>query len=260
MAIPTTRGDAVRLYLSGAASHGAAQADPALSLGNYRSSTRAGGLGCLLVDAIAGVRVAFVAGANGVGSGRLSATDDDSLTWQAPGGTQGTAVRVLAGEQRVLEDGADPGKFVLVTRATADALVGSMTVKTVQQFNDVLGQANGEAGSGETYRCVFVVNAGGAVVEDLKIWIDESVTNVAIALEEPSARAGGFCQTVADADTAPTGVTFVSPDAADHADVVTVDALLPGEHVGLWVRRDLTSVAAGPRYDVPLAWSFVAIG
>ncbi len=40
-----TAADAIRLYLTGAASDGGAQSNPHLSLGKYRSSTRLDSLG-----------------------------------------------------------------------------------------------------------------------------------------------------------------------------------------------------------------------
>src|SRR5438045_1483018 len=145
MARPRTRADALTLWLSGASSAGAAQPDAALSLGGYRSSTRAGSLASLLTNPIPGIRVDYVAGANGEGAGLLTADGTDAVSWTPPDGTAGSAVTVLAGEQRLLEAGdGETDKFVLVTRTAADDLVGLATVDLVRTYNDVLGQADAE--------------------------------------------------------------------------------------------------------------------
>src|SRR5688572_24900429 len=117
-----TRADALRLYLSGAASDGGAQADPNAALGNYRSSTEVEVLAATITSPIANVTVDYVAGANGTGSGSLAATGADTLAWTPPGGTQGTAVTILNGETKILEGGSSAAnKFIRVTRTSATA-------------------------------------------------------------------------------------------------------------------------------------------
>jgi len=252
MPLINQRADSLRLYLSGASSDAGTQADPALSLGNFRSTTRCGSLGYILTSPIAGARVDFVSGANGTGTGTLYAPTVNTLAWTAPGGTQGEAVTIANGETRVIED-ADAGKFIIVTRTSADDLTGTSSARLVNIYNDVFGQTNAAAGTGNAYRCVVL--KAGATINHLRVWIDASVSNVAIALEQPSSQPSGSFTTIANATTSP-GLIFVSPTSASHADALAVQVLAPNEQVAVWIRRDLTAIDAGPRYEVPIRWSY----
>ncbi len=250
------RADSLRIYLTGAASDGAAQSDPALSLGNYRSATQAGSLGYLLTRAIPGVRIDFIAAANGTGDGTLAAVGGQ-LSWTAPNGSGGGMVTIANGASAILESGSAPQKFIRVARTSANELQGNATVSITDVYNDVIGQSNKETGDGKTYRLICF-KAGVSVVQNLKVWIDPDTDNVRIASESPSAQPSGYFQTIADETTAPTAVSFVTPDSAVHVDALTA-TLHPGEMLGVWVERDVPG-AATPRIESILRWSFTAVG
>lgn len=257
--LPRSRADAIAAFLSGAGSAGGAQADPDLSLGNFRSSSRAGSLGHLLTGVLHGVRVDFAAGANGAGTGSLEATDVSSLRWTPPGGTPGGAVAIADGEQKLLE-GSDPSKFVLVTRTSADDLSGVAGVELVPVFNDVIAQADQGPSKPVQYRLVVLKNGPHQAVRALRVWLGDCTHVVAIALEQPASQPDGAFQTVASATTAPTGVTFVSPTSAVHADAIAVGTLNPNDQVGIWIRRDATAAVATPRAELGIAFSYTAVG
>ncbi|CAN0574226.1 unnamed protein product, partial [Laminaria digitata] len=59
-----THADSIRLYLTGAASQGAAQADPNLSVGGFRSSSDITHLAYSVSSPIANLTIDFLAGEN----------------------------------------------------------------------------------------------------------------------------------------------------------------------------------------------------
>jgi hypothetical protein len=230
-----TRADALTAYLAGATSAGGAQANPDLSFGQYRSSTRAASLGVLLAAPLPTVRVDFAAPGNGAG---------------------------VTAQQQLVE-GADPSAYLLVTRLTADAMAGTAAVTLTRSFNDVFGQSddpNVAAPLPTTYRLV-VLRAGGAVIRNLKVWLGTCDHVVSIGLESPATQPDGTFQTTASEFAAPAAVTFVQPTSSVHADVLNVPTLAPGNTVGVWVSRTVPAIAAAtPRARLGLHWSYTAVG
>lgn len=251
------RADAVQLYHTGAGYSGVSQILPGRSLGGYRSSTRAGGRGILLVNALPQLIVDFASGANPVGDGILTAVGADELTWCAPGGSAGSAVSIDPGEQQLLTDGDDPNRYVLVTRIGELDLEGACTVQLVESLNNAIAHANDDIETGPTYRCLGVLAGPDGTVENLKIWIAQNEHPLAIALESPTAQPSGLVQQLGNETDTPSGLTFVEPDAIDHADVLTVPSLAAGQWRALWIRRDLSSETdATPWAFSQIAWSF----
>ena len=83
---------------------------------------------------------------------------------------------------------------------------------------------------------------------------------VAIAVEEPASQPDGAFQTIADEQTAPKGVSFVSPTSDVHVDVISVATLGPSEQVAIWVRRSLAAATASARSRLGIEWSYRAVG
>lgn len=169
-----TRADSVRTYLTGAASNGGAQADHNAALGNYRSSSEIGVLSATITSPIANVTVDYIAGANGTGTGTLTATGSDTLAWTPPGGTQGAAVTILNGETKIIE-GSDLNKFVRVTRTSATALAGTASLAIVDVYNNAIGFDNvssAEASAGDNeYRAICFKNESTLTVSGLVAYI-----------------------------------------------------------------------------------------
>jgi hypothetical protein len=264
---PAEHADALHVVHTGAASHAAAQADAVASLGGFRASTRIGGLGTLLETAIPGIRIDHAASANLTADdgsrvtsarGTLTAVGDDELTWAAPAeadGAQGASVTIANAEQKVIEDGGDPNRYLLVSRVSSNPLSGGCGVNLTAVLTNAIGHDDADTESGPTYRAVgFLATAD---VTNLKIWIASHDHPVSIALENPASEPNGAVQAIANETTAPTGLTFVAPDAEDHADVLTVASLDAGEWVAIWIKRDLsaeTDPSAWSRTEI--AWSF----
>ena len=190
-----THADALFIYLTGAASDGAAQTDPDLSLGDYRGSSEWEVLDNTITSPIANVTVDFVAGANGVGAGTLDAASADTLTWAAPGGSTGAAVTIANGETKILEDGTDTDAYIRVTRTTADALSGTATCTLAENYNNVVGFDNvssGEATAGDTeYRCLCFKNESASTVQNLKVVVATLGTQRTTAASQLGASGAG---------------------------------------------------------------------
>lgn len=177
--------DAVRAYLTGAGTHGGAQADPDASTGGHQSSTRAMFLSAARGAGLSNITIDFVGGGNGPGQGTLTATGANALTWAPPGEDAGDAVTIANGETHVVH-GEDPGRYVVVTRTSAAALSGSCVVTLADQFGNVLGMdsvSSAEATSGvELVRLLSLRNdhAGLHEVKDLKVWLEPLEDTAAI--------------------------------------------------------------------------------
>jgi hypothetical protein len=306
-----THADSLWLYLTGAGADGGAQADPDLALGNFRSSTVVVLLSHTVTNPIANVTIDYIPGENGPGVGSVIATGNDTLAYEAPGGSQGANVTILNGETKILEDGTDANCYVRVSRTTAANLTGTATLTIIENLNNVIGFDNvtsAEASAGDDeYRIWCMKNVSSAAVENILVWIKtlgtqrisgtaqlpgagagtiqlatgnfddwpdsgychikdsggslreivyyssrtstvltvpalgrgllgtsaaagaatdtvDAVPGIRIAKEAPSAQPNGFCQTIANEDTAPAGppayVTGIqSADAVDIGDL-----------------------------------------
>jgi hypothetical protein len=154
--------DALRFWLTGAASDGGVQADPDASLGNFRSATESRRVGMIFSSPIPGITILMAArinGADGV-TGSLQAPTADRLIYAAPSGVPGPAITILNGQTRTLWDGADPSKWIRVTRTSANPLAGAGMVEFTDVFYDVFGmlpapEAESSAG-GDRYRAVIL--------------------------------------------------------------------------------------------------------
>ncbi|MCW8129631.1 MAG: hypothetical protein KIS92_04525 [Planctomycetota bacterium] len=167
-----TRADSLRVYLSGAASDGGAQASPAAALGNYRGSTLAQWLGIL--GGLENVSILFASGLNGSGEGALQSDGEGNLRWTAPGGTSpGSYVAVGNGETKILEDRADRGKFLVVGRSGSAPAAQTRTIVLTDVFNNLwnnVPEAESAAGA-DAYRGLILKNESEDALSDLILWI-----------------------------------------------------------------------------------------
>lgn len=108
-------------------------------------------------------------------------------------------------------------------------------------FDDVSG-AESAAGDIE-YRCFYVHNNNGSLVlQNAVIWIDANTTGNRIAIGLGTSAVNGTEQTVANEDTAPSGVTFSQP--ASKGAGIALGNIPAGQHRAVWIRR--TIAAATP--------------
>ncbi|HPD15815.1 MAG TPA: hypothetical protein PLE19_12745 [Planctomycetota bacterium] len=181
MADQYTGADAIRVFLTGAASDGGAQSDPAASLGKYRSSTRLDSLGVSVVSGPANITVEFASAENGPGEGEMDTKSVNSLSWTAPGDTEGAEVTIANGETKLLPSN-DPNKFLIVTRTSAADLANTATITLTDVMNnlwDNVSDAERTAGDVEI-RCVCFKNVSSSEIKSLKAWLGTIGTAAAV--------------------------------------------------------------------------------
>ncbi len=236
----------IKVYLTGAASDGGAQANPDASLGHYRSSSEFVAVGFEYTDGgMTGLLVEFVSGAcleaatPTANTATITAGEANSLTFRGPGGAAGDAAVLADDGEAVIQDGLYPGMLARVSRDGDTELRGAATLRVVERVNNLFSDLpSGWVCDALTdYRCVCLKNTTDFPITNLKIWLGgDGDTTLAIAYEAPSAQPDGYFTTIALPSDDP-GLTFVQPDSATHADVLTAALLYPGQIAGLWIRR-----------------------
>jgi hypothetical protein len=232
----------IKYYLTGAASDGAAQADPALSLGNYRSSS----LWALYTQINDG---------DGITAGDTTITVDDASSFAASG-------YVVIDKEAIQYTGKTGTTLTGCTRGalstTATTHADNTPVEQLSTFFDDVAGSESSAGDTE-YRCYCVKNTHATdTATTVKIYIGVDSGNgqddISFAVEVPTGSlTTGNAQSVGNESTAPSvGSGNVSPwsDAVTYATGVGVnqgghDANLDlSEIVFVWTRRTITAGAA----------------
>lgn len=125
------------------------------------------------------------------------------------------------------------------------ALGGAASTSTQASASLFDNVDSAEALAGDTeYRCVYVKNNHGSLTaQSVKIWITantpSSDTDITIGLG--TSAVSGTEQTVANENTAPTGVTFSS--AATEGAALAIGDLTPGQTKAAWFKRVVTAGA-----------------
>lgn len=238
----------LRVVMTGAVMAGGGQPDALRSLGGLRAWNPVQSLTWLRANALAGVQVVGVSGANGKGIATLAAIDAGSLSWTPPGGTAGLAVAVGVGETvRLYGGGAGGGScWVEVYRWGSATLQGSESVQLLDTLNGWLGGSNfsaAETAAGaEKYLAAIVENVGDATATGVKVWIDATAGPMALRIAS-EALSGEGVQSIADEGTSPTGLTWVAPTSAGSA--LSLGTLAVGARVGLWRETSVEADAPG---------------
>lgn len=258
MAVINTNADSLGIYLTGADSDGAAQADPSASLGGYRSSSEVVALGALVGQGVPALVVDQVAGANGTGQGTLRVDSGGLVYWTPPGGSEGAGV-ALANGASVLLEGGDTDKVVRVSRDGATMAAGSITLDLVRAMNNAIGMGDVDnatrVAGGNYYRCLMLKNHSSLKLSSIAVWFESGSTQatLSVAEETPSSDA---VQTVADVNTAPTGVSWSTPTSEGTA--LSLSDLDADSMTGLWVRRAFSaadSVAPIERVEMRISFN-----
>ncbi len=109
---------------------------------------------------------------------------------------------------------------------------------------DNVGSAEAAAGDTE-YRCTYVHNNHGSLTMlSPKVWIQSNTpsADTTVAIGAGTAAVNATEQTVADEQTAPSGVSFSEP--ANEGAAITLADIPPGQHKAVWIRRTVTAGAA----------------
>lgn len=235
----------VEFRLSG----GAANTDPDLALGGAMSTVGGGLVEAQSItpdSALTGCTFEYGANNLTTSTGTLTYTASGNLMkWTPPGGTAGLDVACSSDGTYTLLD-ADSARYIVVT-VVAASLPGTNTTRTITVANntntlfDDIEVADSVAGDTE-YRCFYVKNAhGSASMENIVLWIDTQTPGAdSIAIGLDPAGAGGTATTIANENTAPSGVTFSAP--ADSSTGLSLGTLTTTQAYPVWIRR---AVSAG---------------
>jgi hypothetical protein len=233
--------------------------DPDASLGGAPSTTRARSLAPVIDNPIPALIVERVLSACGEGSATLEVDSSGDVVFTPPGGAAGTPVSIAAGSTELVT-GTDTNKGILLTRDADLPLDGGPSELTlVDAMNGFLGMSNvsnaQRAAGVTTYRAAMLTNENeDDTVQAIKLWFPASTTQAtySIATEDPST--SGSIQTIADENTAPTGVSWVTPTS--EATALEIASLAAGDSIGIWIRRVFPVGTVAAREDVQLAMSF----
>lgn len=174
-------GDALRVWETGSLVDGGANGGSHASIGGERSSSEAGRVGWLLVEAVDGLTIvnASRANADAAGIGAITIVAGEFAKYAAPGGVAGPTIHLPAGQPRVLADGADPAKWVRVQRSSSNALRGVACLEFQPLFANVFGfqdSANAESvAGGDRYSAVMLV--ARRRIESVAIWLAKLATS-----------------------------------------------------------------------------------
>lgn len=108
-------------------------------------------------------------------------------------------------------------------------------------FDDV---TSSESSAGDTeYRCFYVHNAHATLTMlNAVVWISANTTGNRISVGLGTSAINGTEQTVADENTAPSGVTFSQP--ATKGAALALGSIPPGQSKAVWLRRAVGAAAA----------------
>lgn len=237
-------------YLEWRLSGGSGNTNPNASLGGAMSSERIVSQSAAGVSNITGVTMLFAA-ANSEGAGTLTYINSSkSFRWTPPGGSIGIA-KSCAEDCRLALFG-DGGIGKVDIDVDFSALPGSDQTDTITIANvlnelfDNVSESDSFNGDVE-YRCYYgTVVHGTAGLLDLRLFIGTPPSPGAVAFGIDPAGVGPSitATTVANENTAPSGVTFnsvVSPETA-----ISVGAVAASDRFAIWTRRTIPPVNTTP--------------
>lgn len=148
----------------------------------------------------------------------------------------------------------DPNAALGGARSTAGGGVVPTSLTANSLFDDVTG-AEEQAGDIE-YRCVYLRNTGGVDAQSTVVWLSANTADAdtTIDIGLGTSAVNGTEQTVANENTAPSGVTFSAPTTEGAG--LSIGTLATTEHKALWLRRTVTAAAGASNDTFTLAAAF----
>lgn len=128
--------------------------------------------------------------------------------------------------------------------SNANASLGSAKSSVAVPSNLFDDVTSSESSAGDTeYRCFYVHNAHATLTMlNAVLWITANTTGNRIAVGVGTSAINGTEQTVADENTAPSGVTFSQPTTKGTA--LALGSIPPGQSKAAWLRRTVGAAAA----------------
>ncbi len=247
-----TNCDSLREYLSGATSDGGSQINLIASLGGYRSSTEALSYGIYLENALYSVSIDFASGGCAAGPGILQCIDANNIAWNDNGGQQGVPLNLPSSGSTGIVEAVNRNAYLRVTRRSVApiAVPNQKCIVTLSPiYNDVFAFDNVTTQAGVIeYQATILKNVHVSGHEIFKIYRWIPILGVfSIALDPAGVQpAGSTIQTIANINTAPTGVTW--NQGTTKATGLFIPVLSYGQQIGIWIRRQIPAlVTATPR-------------
>lgn len=231
----------LQIRLSG----GASNTDPNASLGGAMSTVSGGLIVCqdaTATSSISGITIDRGAG-NLEGDGILTYTDSStSATWAPPGGISGDSVIFSADGTYALLGSSGGMLFVTVVVSSLPGANASTTVTIARNLNNVfddIAAADSLAGDIE-YRWLWMTNAGSSTLSSIKLFIKTPTGGPdAIAIGLNPAGVNDVPSTLANENTAPSGVTFSAPTTATAG--LSMGTMAAGDDYAFCIRRTITA-------------------
>lgn len=129
------------------------------------------------------------------------------------------------------------------------AISSNVVSASLHQFFDRVSGADAAAGDIE-YRCLYIRNSHATLtLYAATVWISSNTpsTDTAMAIGLGTASIAAEEQTIANENTAPSGVSFSAP--ASFAAGLLIGDLAPSEYKAVWLRRTVTAGAAAYNTD-----------
>ena len=169
------------------------------------------------------------------GVGYLKATAG-TLQFKAPSDSAyGTGVAIAAGETKILYSYTTGLGFVRVTNCYAvDSYTGISQITIMSETENAIGQSSALTTGVTTYRALMLKNVSTYTLTSVWLRPTSGAGTYSIGVETPDS--SGKIQIVANETTAPTGVTFYG-----YAAPITVTNVLPGQSIGLWIKKVVSS-------------------
>lgn len=192
---------------------------------------------------------------NALGPGTLTYNPStQQFTWRASGSATTAVSSVVTGNGSYPIGDAVVGMIVVtVTFASLPTTYKTESIMVTAPLHTVFGQTTAlMALVGDVqYRCLYFRNNHASLTaNDVRLYIHAPPAlpqTLAIGVDPAGVGNGtttGVAQSIADAHTAPTGVTFTAPLLA--ANGISLGSIGPNQCVAFWQRRTLPAMAYGP--------------
>ena len=218
-------------YMTGATQKGQGQQSSSRSLGAYRSGSHVESLEHRLTNPIRGIVIVHVAGLNTEGTGKLTATATNKLTWAAPGEAAGAEITIANGEEKALPS-VTANKFIRVKRTIADDLSGVCAVILAEAHHNPIAGDPALITDADDYKAIMVKNDNVVTLTGVKIWVD-AASNLSFALDvvdDTDYMRDGSIR----GELVTPGLTFLNPTSEGAAHSFNLN---PAQIKGIWLKR-----------------------
>src|SRR5690554_491040 len=236
----------IRLYLTGDPST-VRYGDDDVALGGVASQAELHSNFAIVEGTISSLGVEYVSQRNSTGVGTITAYANNQFAYTAPGDTEGALVTVAYGDTKTLLSNNNDA-YVRVTRDinNTEQEGATLSLRVCPVYGNAVGMSEVSQSGSTEYRGLILYNGSS---EDMDFITINGDTGLEVGYEVLTS---GAMQEIADAETAPSGVTFSSS-------VIPPD-LAAGESLGVWLKRTVAASATveSLSYELNIAFDWGA--